>query len=295
MTILQATELTKVYKDTIAVDHINLNIKAGDLVAFLGPNGAGKSTTIKMLTTILKPDAGTIRINNLSNPNKIRENIGIVFQESVLDDELTVKENLVSRAQMYPHLSAERVEKVIASVRAQSFADKLYGALSGGQKRRIDIARALLNDPRILFLDEPTTGLDIQTRSLIWELLAQMQHQEKMTIFLTTHYLEEAEQADDVYIIDHGRIVAEGTAAELKEKYTNNVLLITAGDLNAIQKDLPHNIDCRQTAKGLLINVASAHQGIRLLNNYIEKITLFEFRQGSMDDVFIKLTGREIR
>lgn len=295
MTILKTTGLTKSYQDSIAVDHIDLDIKAGTLVAFLGPNGAGKSTTIKMLTTVLEPSSGTITINNTSDKHRMRESIGIVFQESVLDNELTVRENLDSRAQMYNYISIERVNEVIASVHAQNFSQKPYGALSGGQKRRVDIARALLNKPRLLFLDEPTTGLDIQTRELIWELLTQIQHDEKMTIFLTTHYLEEAEQADDVYIIDHGRIIANGTAAKLKEEHTQNVLLITSGDFEAIINGLTKNIAYHLTPKGLLFNISSVREGITFLNRNIEKINLFEFRQGSMNDVFIKLTGKEIR
>ncbi|AZZ60237.1 ABC transporter ATP-binding protein [Oenococcus sp. UCMA 16435] len=292
--ILNATKLTKIYDKKIAVDNIDINIKAGSLVAFLGPNGAGKSTTIKMLTTILRPSKGKILVDGKANPEEIRKNIGIVFQESVLDQELTVKENLFSRLRLYRRLPKNRVDEVIGIVQAQEFQDQRYGALSGGQKRRVDIARALLNRPKILFLDEPTTGLDIQTRTLIWKTLSLMQKNENLTIFLTTHYLEEADQADDVYIIDHGHLIAHGTSDQLKQKYTKNVLTIK-GDSNFIKKNLPLGIKLHESEGTLIIDINSSQEAISLLSKYSKQVDRFEFRQGTIDDVFISLTGKEIR
>ncbi len=293
-TILNATRLTKIYDKKKAVDNIDINVNAGSLVAFLGPNGAGKSTTIKMLTTILRPSGGKILVDGEESPEEIRKNIGIVFQESILDKELTVRENLLFRSNLYQRLPKKRVDEVIEIVQAEEFQNQAYGSLSGGQKRRVDIARALLNRPKILFLDEPTTGLDIQTRNLIWGTLSAMQKNENLTIFLTTHYLEEADQADDVYIIDHGHLIAHGTSSQLKQKYTKNVLTIE-GDNDFIEKDLSWGNKLRESQGSLIIDTDSSQEAISLLSKYAKQIDHFEFRQGTMDDVFISLTGKEIR
>lgn len=212
--ILQAKGLTKNYGDHTAVKNINLEFKKGSFNAILGPNGAGKSTTISMLIGLKRATNGQI----IYAPNT---RIGVVFQASVLDEKLTVKENLAIRAQQYKGIKGGRVEDLINQLGLTAFQKQLYGTLSGGQKRRVDIARALLSNPDILFLDEPTTGLDIQTRKSIWDLLYRLQRDEGMTIILTTHYLDEADEADQLYIIDHGKVIAQGSAAEIKSEYAS--------------------------------------------------------------------------
>lgn len=216
--ILRAKGLTKNYGDHTAVKDINLEFKKGSFNAILGPNGAGKSTTISMLIGLKRATNGQI----IYAPNT---RIGVVFQASVLDEKLTVKENLAIRAQQYKGIKGGRVEDLINQLGLTAFQKQLYGALSGGQKRRVDIARALLSNPDILFLDEPTTGLDIQTRKSIWDLLYRLQRDEGMTIILTTHYLDEADEADQLYIIDHGEVIAQGSATEIKSEYASNWLL----------------------------------------------------------------------
>ena len=232
--ILQAKDLTKNYGDHTAVKDINLEFKKGSFNAILGPNGAGKSTTISMLIGLKRATNGQI----IYAPNT---RIGVVFQASVLDEKLTVKENLTIRAQQYKGIKDGRVEDLINQLGLTAFQKQLYGTLSGGQKRRVDIARALLSNPDILFLDEPTTGLDIQTRKSIWDLLYRLQRDEGMTIILTTHYLDEADEADQLYIIDHGKVIAQGSAAEIKSEYASNLLKICFKD-KQVEKFLPKNM-----------------------------------------------------
>ena len=216
--LIETKELTKKFGNKFAVSKANIQIKAGQLVAYLGTNGAGKSTTINMLTGLLKPTSGVI-----SYAADLK--IGLVFQNSILDNELTVKDNLYLRAKMYPKFSQEWLEQLIDLIGIKNFLKQKFGTLSGGQKRRVDIARALICKPNLLFLDEPTTGLDIQTRNAIWELLTKLQEQQDLTIFLTTHYLEEAENADQMYILENGQILASGSAAEIKNQYAPNKLI----------------------------------------------------------------------
>lgn len=207
--LITTHNLTKKYGNKLAVDDLNLKIPQGALVAYLGTNGAGKSTTIKMLTGLIKPTSGVIE-------TQADLKIGIVFQQSVLDKDLTVKENLISRAKMYKQVDEKWINQLIVMIGLTNFVNQRYGTLSGGQKRRVDIARALLNHPTLLFLDEPTTGLDIQTRNVIWKLLKKLQNEQGLTIFLTTHYLEEADGADLIYVLENGHVLAEGSAEELR-------------------------------------------------------------------------------
>lgn len=195
--LIRTKKLTKTFGDQLVIDHLDLEVEDGMLIAYIGTNGAGKSTTMRMLTGLLAPTSGEIELA----PDL---KIGMVFQESVLDAELTVLDNLRSRLALYRNRDKDWMDKLIRLTRIDAFLNQTYGTLSGGQRRRVDIVRALLNKPNLLFLDEPTTGLDIQTREAIWQLLRQLQAEEKLTIFLTTHYLEEAENADMAYIIDHG-------------------------------------------------------------------------------------------
>ena len=215
--LIETFDLTKKYGKKLALNKVNLQVDRGQLVAYLGTNGAGKSTTINILTGLLTPTSGTITYA----PNL---KIGIVFQNSVLDNVLTVKDNLYLRAQMYHNVSREWLETLIELIGLRNFLNQKYGTLSGGQRRRVDIARALIDHPDILFLDEPTTGLDLQTRIVIWNLLQKLQKEQGLTIFLTTHYLEEAENADQMYILENGNVLANGSASEIKEKDRKSVV-----------------------------------------------------------------------
>ena len=286
--ILQAKGLTKNYGDHTAVKDINLEFKKGSFNAILGPNGAGKSTTISMLIGLKRATNGQI----IYAPNT---RIGVVFQASVLDEKLTVKENLAIRAQQYKGIKGGRVEDLINQLGLTAFQKQLYGTLSGGQKRRVDIARALLSNPDILFLDEPTTGLDIQTRKSIWDLLYRLQRDEGMTIILTTHYLDEADEADQLYIIDHGKIIAQGSAAEIKSEYASNLLKICFKG-KQVEKFLPKNMPVeKENEFEYSLYPKSQLEAIDYLTQVREKIASFEFRPGTMDDAFIALTGREVR
>ena len=286
--ILQAKGLTKNYGDHTAVKDINLEFKKGSFNAILGPNGAGKSTTISMLIGLKRATNGQI----IYAP---KTRIGVVFQASVLDEKLTVKENLAIRAQQYKGIKGGRVEDLINQLGLTAFQKQLYGTLSGGQKRRVDIARALLSNPDILFLDEPTTGLDIQTRKSIWDLLYRLQRDEGMTIILTTHYLDEADEADQLYIIDHGKVIAQGSAAEIKSEYASNLLKICFKD-KQVEKFLPKNMPVeKENEFEYSLYPKSQLEAIDYLTQVREKIASFEFRLGTMDDAFIALTGREVR
>lgn len=286
--ILQAKGLTKNYGDHTAVKDINLEFKKGSFNAILGPNGAGKSTTISMLIGLKRATNGQI----IYAPNT---RIGVVFQASVLDEKLTVKENLAIRAQQYKGIKGGRVEDLINQLGLTAFQKQLYGTLSGGQKRRVDIVWTLLSNPDILFLDEPTTGLDIQTRKSIWDLLYRLQRDEGMTIILTTHYLDEADEADQLYIIDHGKVIAQGSAAEIKSEYASNLLKICFKD-KQVEKFLPKNMPVeKENEFEYSLYPKSQLEAIDYLTQVREKIASFEFRPGTMDDAFIALTGREVR
>jgi ABC-2 type transport system ATP-binding protein len=232
--IIEAKKVSKKFGDVIAVDNIDFTVKKGEIFAFLGPNGAGKSTTIKMLTTLLKPTSGTLTLAGhdvTRDQDAVRRSFGIVFQDPSVDDELTAYENMWLHASMYDVPKAEvrpRIEELLTLVELWERKDSRVKTFSGGMKRRLEIARGLLHHPHVLFLDEPTLGLDTQTRNLMWEYVRNLSEKEGMTIFFSTHYLEEAEQiADHIAIIDHGKIVARGTSKEL-EKQTNTKSLEAA-------------------------------------------------------------------
>ena len=287
--ILQAKHLTKRYGDYMAVDDIQLEFEKGSFNAILGPNGAGKSTTISMLIGLKKPTKGQIRYA----PNT---KIGVVFQASVLDEMLTVRENLTIRAQQYKEIAASRVDDLIHQLGLTAFQKQLYGTLSGGQKRRVDIARALLSQPDILFLDEPTTGLDIQTRKAIWDLLSRLQKDEGLTIILTTHYLDEADEADQIYIVDHGKVIAQGSATAIKSQYASNILKICFKEMKDLEKLLQTGMTVKEENElEYLFYPRTSLEAIEYLAKVREEIDSFEFRPGTMDDAFIALTGREVR
>lgn len=287
--LLETRHLSKVYDNKQAVNDLNLQIETGSFTAILGPNGAGKSTTIQMLTGLLQPTAGEILYDN---PIKL----GVVFQNSVLDDMLTVQENLEIRAGQYKDIDKGKVDSLVNQLGLQNFSTQLYGTLSGGQKRRVDIARALLNSPDILFLDEPTTGLDIQTRKAIWELIHQLQIKEKMTVILTTHYLDEADDADMIYIVDHGQVIAKGSANRIKEQYAQNFLKVFVTDTADFKEILKEEIPFEEVrVNELLIHLETTEKALEILTCGRSFIRQFEFRPGTMDDAFMALTGREVR
>lgn len=287
--ILKTINLTQKYGDHTAVDGINMDIEKGSLTAVLGPNGAGKSTTMRMLTGIRKPSSGDI----IYAPNTT---IGVVFQSSVLDNQLTVKENLMIRAKQYRQVGLKQVEILIHDLGLTQFSGQLYGTLSGGQKRRVDIARALLNNPDILFLDEPTTGLDIQTRLSIWQLLHDLQQSRQLTIVLTTHYLDEADYAQQVYVVDHGQIIASGSANQIKQRYASNQLTLFTPDARSLSEKLPDNIGSQVINEHeILIKTGNATEAISLITQHQSILTNFEYRLGTMDDAFVALTGKEMR
>ncbi|MCB5051517.1 ABC transporter ATP-binding protein [Streptococcus mutans] len=287
--ILKTQDLTKTYDQRIAVNHVNLEIEKGSFTAILGPNGAGKSSTIQMLIGLLQPDSGSVHY-----AQEIK--IGVVFQNSVLDEMLTVKENLQIRACQYKQVASGKVEELIDQLGLTNFSHQQYGSLSGGQKRRVDIARALLNNPDILFLDEPTTGLDIQTREAIWDLLNLLQEKQKMTVVLTTHYLDEADSADQVYIVDHGQIIAQGTANQIKGKYAKNILKLQTRNVDPLLDYLRDDSLIEKVNEGeIILKPETAQSALDIINDCRDLIDNFEFRSGTMDDAFIALTGREVR
>ena len=287
--ILQAKNISKRYGNHLVVDHIHLQFEKGTFNAILGPNGAGKSTTISMLIGLKQPTQGDI----IYEPGT---KIGVVFQTSVLDEMLTVRENLIIRAKQYKGLKPNRVSDLIDRLGLSAFQKQKYGTLSGGQKRRVDIARALLSQPDILFLDEPTTGLDIQTRKSIWDLLYQLQREEGMTVVLTTHYLDEADEADQIYIVDHGKVIAQGSALDIKSQYAKNILKIRFKERQQIESLKASGMSVEQQGQlEYFFQPESEREAIDYLVQVRDKLAHFEFRPGTMDDAFIALTGREVR
>ncbi len=300
--IIEVKNLSKSYGKIKAVNDISFYVEKGKLFAFLGPNGAGKSTTIDTICTFLKADSGQVLVNNLEigkDDNDIRKIIGAVFQDGLLDDLLTIEENLKFRGSLYGLRGKTlnlAVKKAMQEVNVVDLAKRQYGKLSGGQKRRCDIARALINTPRILFLDEPTTGLDPQTRKVVWETIIKLQKENDMTIFLTTHYMEEANSADYVIVIDNGKIAAKGTPIELKEQFANDKLIISSNDMQSIKEVLIENkIVFSESAANIIIKLEKTTDSLPIIQLCKKYITAFEVVAGTLDDAFIGITGKEIR
>ncbi|MCR5250454.1 MAG: ABC transporter ATP-binding protein [Lachnospiraceae bacterium] len=297
MKAIRVNGLIKDYKEHRAVDGISFEVEEGELFAFLGENGAGKSTTINILSTILQKTGGEAELLGHrigEEDDAIRSLIGIVFQGSVLDDKLTVKENIYTRGAYYG-LSKKQVDERLAGIRESFELDEIwnrrYENLSGGQRRRVDITRALIHDPKILFLDEPTTGLDPKSRRIVWDHIDYLRREKHMTIFLTTHYMEETRDADHVVILDKGKVIASGTPAELKTAYAASRLVWY------VKRD-PEN---EALLSGTEHSYDSDHYTVRfrdsiteLLYQYRDRIRDYEVIKGSMDDVFLNLTGREM-
>lgn len=295
--------LSKSYGDVKAVNDISFTVKKGSLFAFLGINGAGKSTTINIICSILKKDAGRVTVcgHDLdTQAEQIKQEIGIVFQSSVLDKQLTVWENLDVRASFYGLSHAEKkrnVEEIIELLSLQSILKRPVGNLSGGQQRRVDIARAMVHRPRLLMLDEPSTGLDPKTRLTVWSLIDNIRMETGMTVFLTTHYLEEAEKAGYVVIMDKGSIIAEGTPNELKNRYSYDSLLSYMKRSEAFETALMrggYSYTYDPVKKAYRIVVENSDSAKRLMREFDEYTADVEIIKGTMDDVFLNVTGRNI-
>ena len=300
--IIEVHSLAKSFGSIHAVKGIDFSVEKGTLFAFLGINGAGKSTTIDMLCTLLKPDGGSAAIDGHilgAEDDRIRNSIGVVFQEGVLDNLLTVKENLELRGRfygLYGKSLKEAVRKATAAAGAVEFLNRPYGKLSGGQRRRADIARALVHTPKILFLDEPTTGLDPQTRKNVWHTVRNLQREEQMTVFLTTHYMEEAAQADYITIMGQGGILAGGTPVELKQKYSSDVLKIKPRDKVYLARLLEEKgIAYADEGEVFTIELNSTLEAIDRVEPFRNLISNLEVMNGTMDDVFINVAGEGVK
>ena len=295
--IIEINGLNKSFGDIKAVSDLSFCVKEGELFAFLGENGAGKSTTINIICGSLKKDGGTVTIDGLNLDTSLEEikgKLGIVFQGSVLDKSLTVYDNLESRAALYGICGAEFKNLLAELSELLEFSGLLkrtVGKLSGGQRRRIDIARALLNSPKILVLDEPTTGLDPQTRRLLWSVVDKLRRERNMTVFLTTHYMEEAAEADYVVILDGGKISAKGSPLELKNTYSGDFITIYNTDEKAV-KSLSENYE--RVRDGFRIAVADTSEATSLICKNPELFLDYEITKGKMDDVFLAVTGKKI-
>ena len=294
--ILQIDHLSKSYGDLKAVDDISLKVKKGSLFSFLGMNGAGKSTTINIICSILKKDSGKIYVNGYDldkDVNKIKEEIGIVFQNSVLDNDLTVYQNLKVRASFYGFSKKEEKEKInniVNLLQLNDILDKPINKLSGGQKRRVDIARSMIHNPKLLILDEPTTGLDPKTRLMVWNLINEIRNKTGMNVFLTTHYMEEAEESTYIVIMNKGKIISEGTPLELKNKYTSDYIKAYLDKNEQLEELL--NKDKIQYSYFVENNfykiyIKNSELSVELLNKYKGYIKDFEILKGDMDDVFL--------
>jgi len=295
--IIEIKGLNKSFKDVKAVRDLSLKVREGELFAFLGVNGAGKSTTINIICGQLAKDSGSVIIDGCDIENRLDEvkgKLGVVFQSSVLDKSLSVKDNLESRAALYGIHGEEFEARLAELCELLDFSDILkrsVGKLSGGQRRRIDIARALLHKPKILILDEPTTGLDPQTRKLLWSVVSELRKKENMTVFLTTHYMEEAAEADYVVIIDSGCISAEGSPLELKNKYTGDFITLYSADEAQVRALDVEYEKIRDAYRILVPNTAAATE---LIIAHPELFKDYEITKGKMDDVFLAVTGKRL-
>lgn len=303
MNVISVKDLTKTYGSVNAVNNISFSVEKGSLIGFLGVNGAGKSTTINIMSTLLEPNSGSVEICGFDikkDSRKVREKTGIVYQNNVLDELLTVKENLLCRGTLRCSDKKQAIARLAELEEIFSLTDilkKRYRTLSGGQKRRCEIAAALMHTPEVLILDEPTTGLDPSARREVWSTIERLRKTSQMTVFLTTHYMEEAAGADKIIIISKGRIVAEGLPHELKEKYAADHLKIYCDNFQKARllKNLaPGETKWTEESYGIKIPIASTREALPLLNKAGGDLEGFEVIQGTMDDVFLNATREDI-
>ncbi len=296
--VIKAEGLKKYFGDVKAVDDISFQVKRGELFGFLGINGAGKSTTINMLCTLYPATAGRVEVCGFQageQDEEIRKRIGVVYQNNCLDDKLTVEENLFVRGVLYERdhkkLRAS-IERICGILELEDVYHRRFAKLSGGQKRRCEIARALVNTPQIMFLDEPTTGLDPATRKKVWESLERLRREEQMTIFLTTHYMEEAARASHIAIMDAGHLMEYGTPFSLKEKYAKDKLRLYADSPELEKRLAAMPVEYRKKEDCFVVAVPESKAALPVLDSVRELIDGFEMVQGSMDDVFLNVTGK---
>ncbi|MGN8922117.1 ABC transporter ATP-binding protein [Lachnospiraceae bacterium HCP28S3_F9] len=295
--IIEISHLNKAFVEVKAVQDLSFQVRDGELFAFLGVNGAGKSTTINIMCGQLSKDTGSVYIGGTdldTDPDSIKRSLGVVFQNSVLDKDLSVWDNLQSRAALYGITGKdfkERLAELAKLLEFENLLKRTVGKLSGGQRRRVDIARALIHRPKILILDEPTTGLDPQTRNILWKVVGDLRKNEGMTVFLTTHYMEEAADADYVVILDSGKIVAEGTPLTLKNTYTGDFITIYGIQESQI-KEIGAPYEAIRDA--YRISVPNTAEATKLILQYPELFKDYEITKGKMDDVFLAVTGKKL-
>ncbi|MHA3825959.1 ABC transporter ATP-binding protein [Mycoplasma sp. Z1473D] len=298
--IIEIEKLNKSFKKQKALNDLSFKVKKGELFGFLGLNGAGKTTTLSIILGIIKKDSGTIKVEGVDLDSKqgknIKNKIGIVFQESILDNKLSVYDNLMSRAAMYSKYikdktTEELVDDVVKDFELEDFLRKPYGSLSGGQKRRVDIARALVHKPEILFLDEPTTGLDPTSRKLVWKILRKIQREKGLTILLTTHYMEEANNCNYAIIIQKGEKLAEGSPADLKNTYSKAKLYVHQ-EPNSVLEEIFTSNDAKffYADRKYLVTFSTYDQAREFVLKYGSILSDFELAKGTMDDVFLNVT-----
>ncbi len=301
---IEVLSLTKEFRDFVAVNQVSFDVRAGELFGFLGPNGAGKTTTVRMLCTLTRPSAGQARVvgaDVVVQHNEVRRSIGIIFQDPSLDDRLTAQENLRFHAMIYKVPKAEvasRIRQALDWMELLDRANDLVREFSGGMKRRLEIARGLLHSPRVLFLDEPTLGLDPQTRSRIWERLLHLRREQGVTLFLTTHYMDEAEYCDRIAIIDRGRIIALDTPRALKEQVQGDVISLRTADNPAAAAEIGsrYGVAVQTDGQAIRFEVKDGAEFVpKLVRELSVPVIAVAVHQPTLDDVFLKLTGREIR
>lgn len=302
--IIEVENLTKKYGDLVAVNNVSFTVKPGEIFGFLGPNGAGKTTTINILCTLTKPTSGRASIAGLDvvhRQSQVRQVIGLVFQDPSLDERLSALQNLRFHALVYSVPASVREQRIEQFLKMMELWDKRHNKVqtfSGGMKRRLELARGLLHHPRVLFLDEPTLGLDPQTRNRMWEYILELRRQEATTIFLTTHYMDEAENADRIAVIDYGKLIAMDTPAKLKRMVGKDIVSLKTDDNDKAMAEISrrYQIEARRDGDGLCFEVANGEEFLPvLLREFSTLIISVSMRRPSLDDVFLKLTGREIR
>ncbi|MGB9906114.1 MAG: ATP-binding cassette domain-containing protein [Candidatus Saccharicenans sp.] len=304
MEIIKVRNLVKRYNGLTAVDHISFSVEKGEIFGFLGPNGAGKTTTINILSTLLAPTQGEVYVNNfnvLTQKNQVRKSIGLVFQDPSLDDRLTAEENLYFHARLYhvPHSEYQkRKEEVLRLVELWEKRKDIVKTFSGGMKRRLEIARGLIHHPAVLFLDEPTLGLDPQTRSHLWDYILRLKEEKKMTIFMTTHYMNEADYCDRLIIIDYGKIVGFDTPANLKKAVGGDIIILGSPQPQQLKQELAQKyaLAAKEENGTIMVEINNGKTFLpRLFEELKTRVTSVSLREPTLDDVFLHLTGRKIR
>lgn len=302
--IIKVENLVKRFGELVAVDDISFTVAPGEIFGFLGPNGAGKTTTINILCTLSKPTSGQATIDGFDvvrQQRQVRQSIGLVFQDPSLDEQLSGLQNLRFHAMVYnipASVREQRIEQVLTMVELWDRRNSQVRTFSGGMKRRLEIARGLLHYPKVLFLDEPTLGLDPQTRHRTWEYILEMREREGTTIFLTTHYMDEAEKADRIAIIDHGKLVAMDTPERLKNMVSKDIISVKTDDDDRAAEEVRfrYQIEARRDSNGLTFEIANGEEFLpTFIKEFGTKILSISLRRPSLEDVFLKLTGREIR